>query len=39
MLVDVKDDEAATFYKHYGFIPLWDTPLSLFLRLAMLSSI
>lgn len=39
MLVDAKDDEAAAFYKHHGFIPLLDTPLSLFLPLATASGI
>ena len=39
MLVDAKDDEAAAFYKHHGFIPLLDSPLSLFLPLATASSI
>lgn len=34
MLVDAKDDEAAAFYKHHGFIPLLNSPLSLFLPLA-----
>ncbi len=39
MLVDAKDDEAAAFYRHHGFIPLLDTPLSLFLPLATASGI
>lgn len=39
MLVDAKDDKAAAFYRHHGFIPLPDTPLSLFLPLATASSI
>lgn len=34
MLVDAKDDEAAAFYQHHGFISLSDSPLSLFLPLA-----
>ncbi len=33
-MVDAKDDKAATFYRHHGFIPLTDTPLTLFLPLA-----
>ncbi len=39
MLVDAKDDKAADFYLHHGFIPLPDSPLSLFLPLATVSSI
>jgi GNAT superfamily N-acetyltransferase len=39
MLVDAKDDKAAAFYLHHGFIPLPDSPLSLFLPLATASSI
>ncbi len=38
MLVDAKDDEAAAFYAHHGFIPLLGSPLSLFLPLATASS-
>ena len=34
LMVDAKDDAAATFYRHHGFIPLPDTPLTLFLPLA-----
>jgi len=34
LMVDAKDDRAATFYRHHGFIPLPDTPLTLFLPLA-----
>jgi GNAT superfamily N-acetyltransferase len=34
LIVDAKDDTAATFYRHHGFIPLPDTPLTLFLPLA-----
>ena len=34
LMVDAKDDKAATFYRHHGFIPLPDTPLTLFLPLA-----
>jgi ribosomal protein S18 acetylase RimI-like enzyme len=36
MLVDAKDDKAASFYQHHGFIPLPDSPLTLFLPLATL---
>lgn len=39
MLVDAKDDKAAAFYRHHGFIPLPDSPLSLFLPLATASSL
>lgn len=39
MLVDAKDDEAAAFYKHHGFISLLDTPLSFFLPLATATGI
>jgi GNAT superfamily N-acetyltransferase len=34
LLVDAKDESAAAFYRHHGFIPLPDTPLTLFLPLA-----
>ncbi len=34
LIVDAKDDTAATFYRHHGFIPLPDAPLTLFLSLA-----
>ena len=33
MIVDAKDDEAAAFYRHHGFIALPDSPLTLFLPL------
>lgn len=39
MLVDAKDAKAAAFYLHHGFIPLPDSPLSLFLPLATASCI
>jgi GNAT superfamily N-acetyltransferase len=29
LFVDAKDDEAAGFYKHFGFVPLPDDPLTL----------
>ena len=34
MLVDAKDDRAAAFYRHHGFLGLSDRPLTLFLPLA-----
>lgn len=34
MMVDAKDESAASFYQHHGFISLPDTPLTLFLPLA-----
>lgn len=34
LIVDAKDDQAAAFYRHHGFIPLADSPLTLFLPLA-----
>lgn len=34
LMVDAKDDTAAAFYRHHGFIALPDTPLALFLPLA-----
>jgi len=33
LMVDAKDDSAAAFYKHHGFISLPDSPLTLFLPL------
>jgi GNAT superfamily N-acetyltransferase len=33
VLVDAKDEQAARFYAHYGFIALRDAPLSLYLPL------
>jgi GNAT superfamily N-acetyltransferase len=33
LLVDAKDEDAATFYKHYGFTPCNDHALSLYLPL------
>ncbi len=32
-VVDAKDESAASFYRHHGFIALPDTPLTLFLPL------
>lgn len=34
LLVDAKDEPAACFYRHHGFITLPDSPLALFLPLA-----
>lgn len=34
LLVDAKDESAAAFYRHHGFIALKDSPQSLFLPLA-----
>lgn len=34
LIVDAKDDQAAAFYRHYGFIELADSPRRLFLPLA-----
>jgi predicted GNAT family N-acyltransferase len=39
MLVDAKDDKAASFYQHHGFIQLPESPRSLFLPLATTFSI
>jgi len=39
MLVDAKNNEAADFYRHHGFIALPDSPLSLFLPLAVASKL
>ncbi len=35
MIVDTKDEKAAAFYRHHGFISLPDTPLMLFLPFAL----
>ena len=37
MMVDAKDNSAAAFYRHHGFIALPDSPRTLFLPLASLS--
>ena len=37
MTVDAKNEAALTFYLHHGFIPLPDSPMSLFLPLATVS--
>ncbi len=34
LMVDAKDDNAAAFYRHHGFIALPDSPMTLFLPLA-----
>jgi len=34
IMVDAKDDKAASFYQHFGFVPLPDTPLRLVLPVA-----
>ena len=34
MMVDAKDETAAAFYRHHGFIALPGSPLTLFLPLA-----
>ena len=33
LLVDAKDDGARSFYEHYGFVPLLDNPMTLYLPL------
>ncbi len=38
LLVDAKDETAAAFYRHHGFMPLPSTPLMLFLPLASVAS-
>ena len=38
LMVDAKDEEAAAFYRHHGFIALPDSPLTLFLPLATVTS-
>lgn len=39
LMVDAKDERAATFYQHHGFIALPDLPLTLFLPLATARSV
>jgi GNAT superfamily N-acetyltransferase len=39
MVVDAKDKKAAAFYQHHGFIPLPNSPLTLFLPLATAAAI
>lgn len=38
LIVDAKDEAAAAFYRHHGFIALPDSPLTLFLPLATATS-
>lgn len=38
LMVDAKDEPAAAFYRHHGFIALPDSPLTLFLPLATVRS-
>ena len=38
LIVDAKNDNAAAFYRHHGFIALPDTPLMLFLPFASVKS-
>lgn len=38
LVVDAKDEPAAAFYRHHGFIALPETPLTLFLPLATVPS-
>nr|WP_257791250.1 GNAT family N-acetyltransferase [Candidatus Thiodictyon syntrophicum] len=37
MTVGAKDEAALTFYLHHGFMPLLDSPMTLFLPLATVS--
>jgi ribosomal protein S18 acetylase RimI-like enzyme len=39
LMVDAKDETAAAFYLHHGFITLPDTPLTLFLPLATVTTV
>ncbi|HLB31412.1 MAG TPA: GNAT family N-acetyltransferase [Gammaproteobacteria bacterium] len=39
LVVDAKDEGSAAFYLHHGFIPLPDSPLTLFLPLATVTKI
>ena len=39
LVVDAKDDTAAAFYRHHGFIALPETPLTLILPLATVSTL
>ena len=38
LMVDAKDEVAAAFYRHHGFIALPDSPLTLFLPLATIQN-
>ncbi len=37
--VDAKNDQAATFYQHYGFIPLVNAPLRLFMPMSEIAKL
>ena len=39
LFVDAKNDSARTFYEHYGFVPLPQQPLQLFLPIDTISSL
>lgn len=39
LMVDAKDEAAAAFYRHHGFIALIDSPLTLFLPLATVRAV
>jgi GNAT superfamily N-acetyltransferase len=39
MVVDAKDKKSAVFYQHHGFIPLPNSPLTLFLPLATIAAL
>lgn len=39
LMVDAKDETAASFYRHHGFIALPDSPRTLFLPLATVQSV
>ena len=39
LIVDAMDEDASSFYRHHGFIPLPDSPLTLFLPLASARSL
>ncbi len=39
LMVDAKDDVAAAFYRHHGFITLPDTSLTLFLPLSSVTQL
>ena len=39
LMVDAKDDAAANFYRHHGFIALADSPRTLFLPLATVRAV
>ena len=39
MIADAKNDSAKAFYQHHGFIPLSDSPFTLFLPLASIKAL